>query len=68
MINEFDHVRIKSSGITGIVVDISTVNGKTNYEVESDEKGTPGGYGSENSWKLYSCKENEIEVIKNAGL
>ena len=63
MINEFDHVRIKSSGITGIVVDISTINGKTNYIIESDEKGVPGGWGEADSWKLFDCTADELEKL-----
>lgn len=64
MIELFTHVRIKETGITGIVVDIGTVRGKERFEVESDEKGTPGGYGDDDSWKLYGCVESELEVIE----
>ena len=41
MIDWFAHVRIKETGITGIVVDIHTVKGIERFEVESDEKGRP---------------------------
>ena len=64
MIEEYDHVKIKSSSITGVVVDISTVKGQTIFVVESDEKGVPGGYGSDDSWKLFDCLESEIEKIE----
>ena len=50
MIELFAHVRIKETGITGIVVDIGTVKGIERFEVESDEKGTPGGFGDDDSW------------------
>lgn len=63
MINEFDHVKIKSTGITGVVVDISIVAGKTIFVVESDNKGVPGGYGDDASWKLFDCFENDLEKI-----
>ena len=43
MIKLFDHVKIKETGITGIVVDVGEVKGEARYEVEADEKGTPGG-------------------------
>lgn len=59
MIKEFDHVRIKSSGITGVVVDISQITG--NIIVESDEKGVPGGWGESDSWKLFDCVESDLE-------
>lgn len=49
MIELFAHVRIKETGITGIVVDIGTVKGIERFEVESDEKGTPGGFGDDDS-------------------
>lgn len=61
MVNEYDRVRIKSTGITGIVVDISTVKGQKIFVVESDEKGVLGGYGSEDSWKLFDCFADDIE-------
>lgn len=59
MIQEFDHVRIKSSGVTGIVVDISKTTGR--IIVESDEKGVPGGWGENDSWKLFDCVESDLE-------
>ena len=64
MIELFAHVRIKETGITGIVVDIGTVKGIERFEVESDEKGTPGGFGDDDSCKLYGCVESELEVIE----
>ena len=45
MIDWFAHVRIKETGITGIVVDIHTIEGTEWFIVESDEEGTPGGFG-----------------------
>nr|DAP50757.1 MAG TPA: hypothetical protein [Caudoviricetes sp.] len=63
MIKLFDHVKIKETGITGIVVDIGEVKGEARYEVEADEKGTPGGYGDEGDWKLYGCRAAEIEKV-----
>lgn len=62
MIAEFDHVRIKSNGITGVVVDISDVTG--NIIVESDLKGVPGGWGENNSWKLFDCTADDLEKIE----
>lgn len=63
MIEEFDHVKIKKTGITGIVVDISVINGRRNVMVESDDKGVPGGWGSDDSWKLFDCTEDELERL-----
>ena len=61
---EFSRVRIKSTGITGIIVDISVINGIKNYIVESDEKGVPGGYGDDDDWKFFDCMEDELESIQ----
>lgn len=63
MLEEFDHVRIKKENITGEIIDVSVVDGKNAYIVESDEKGVPGGYGGEDSWKLFWCSEDELEKI-----
>ncbi|MBO5969499.1 MAG: hypothetical protein J6S14_13480 [Clostridia bacterium] len=63
MINEFDRVKIKNSGIAGVVVDIHDLNGKIICVVESDEKGCTGGYGSEAGWKLFDCEESELEKL-----
>lgn len=65
MIREFDHVRIKKTGVTGIVVDISNVGGIDRYIVESDEKGTPGGWwGAESDlWNLFDCVESDLERV-----
>ena len=62
MIKEFDHVRIVSSGVTGVVVDISKTTGV--IIVESDGKGVPGGWGEDDSWKLFDCVESDLEVVK----
>lgn len=61
MFELYDKVKIKSNMVVGTIVDKSDINGKTNYVVESDKKGTVGGYGGE--WKLYDCNENEIEKM-----
>ena len=64
MIEWFAHVRIKETGITGTAIDIRTVDGTEWFIVESDEEGTPGGFGEDDSWKLYDCVESELEVIE----
>lgn len=53
MINEFDHVKIKNSGETGIVVDIRETNGKF-FIVEKDADN-----------ELIDCKESDLEVMKS---
>ena len=56
---EFEKVRIKKTGLTGTIVDIS----RGLYIVESDVENPdiPGGYG--NRFLLFDCKESEIEHI-----
>lgn len=61
MFKLYDNVRIISNGITGTIVDISTINGKTNYVVESNTSNVSEGYGGK--WKLFDCTEIEIEKI-----
>jgi len=65
MIEEYEHVRIKKTGVTGIVVDISERAGKRYYIVESDEKGVPGGWweADKDAWSLFDCTEDELERI-----
>ena len=58
MMELYDHVKIKSSGVTGIIVDI--LNGR--YTVEADEErkaGDDSGYPGR--WPLYTCTSSEIE-------
>jgi hypothetical protein len=62
--NEYDKVRIKKTGIIGEIIDIyCPVVGETEYTVESDEKGVPGGWGDADSWKLFNCTADELEKI-----
>ena len=51
MIQEYDHVKIKNTGNTGIVVDIRNTNG-TYYLVERDGDS-----------ELIDCKADELEKI-----
>lgn len=57
----YDHVRIKSRGVTGIIVDIFhdrlTVEADNERE-SSDDSGYPG------QWPLYACSYDELEPIK----
>lgn len=57
----FDHVKIKSSGVTGIIVDITG----SRFTVESDQErkaGDDSGYPGR--WPLYTCSEDELEPIR----
>ena len=64
MFNEYDHVRIKKTGVSGEILDISIdKDGNSWYIVESDERGAPGGYGTEDSFKLYDCRAEDLERI-----
>ncbi len=65
MIGEYDHVRIKKTGITGIVVDISHAGKETIYIVESDDKGVSGGWWEANpdAWNMFDCTLDELEKI-----
>lgn len=51
MINEFDRVKIKSNGETGVVVDIRDTNGKF-FLVERDADN-----------ELIDCQEADLEAV-----
>lgn len=58
--NLYDHVKIKATGITGIIVDIH----KGRFTVESDEERKPGDEaGYPGRWPLYTCNETELETL-----
>lgn len=58
---EYDHVRIKATGVEGIIVDIATIKGKEVYTIEGDEK-VPCGNGNGEDWPLIQCSESDIEA------
>ena len=61
MIKEFDHVRIKSSGVIGDLIDL---NGE-DCIIETDQKGVPGGLWPEDkdAYSLIPCKLDDLEPI-----
>lgn len=61
--NLYDHVKIKKSGITGIIVDVSGTDAKS-YIVESDKEREPGDTsGYPGRWPLYDCVEADLELL-----
>ncbi len=61
MFELYDKVRIKKEMVTGIIVDISNIDGNPMYTIESDTEGLSKGYGGK--WKLFDCHEEDIEKI-----
>lgn len=57
-INEFDKVKVIGSGVTGIVVDICTIDGDTIFIVEDDK--LSGDKNGECYFKLHECLEHEL--------
>ena len=56
----FDHVLIRESGVSGIIVDI--VNGRFAVEADNERKeGDTGGYPGR--WPLYFCSLEELEPL-----
>ena len=68
MIKLYDVVRIKSTGITGIVTNISTTKGKTTYTVENNKRGRTGIPGARNdnddSFAIFECTKSDLESVK----
>ena len=57
----FDHVKIKSNRITGIIVDILD----DQFTVEADvERKVDDNSGYQSRWALYICTATELEPIK----
>lgn len=63
MFEEFDHVRINNSNVTGIIVDKVVVSGVTKYIIEGDALNEHAPYGGE--WPLYHCNEEDLSPIIN---
>ena len=62
MFEEFEHVRIISRNLPGIIVDKRITNGTAWYMVESDIPGPmEGGYGD--LWPLFDCTDADLERI-----
>ena len=67
MIKLYDVVRIKDSGITGIVTDISSAKGRTVYTVENNKRGRTGIPGARNddadSFAVFDCMKGKLEKV-----
>ena len=57
----FDRVKINSSGITGIIVDI--LDGQFTVEADEERK-VDDNSGYPSRWALYICTATELEPIK----
>lgn len=62
MFSDYESVRIKASGIEGIIVDIATIQGEKIYTIEGNIK-VPAENEAGEIWPLYQCKEDEIEMV-----
>ena len=63
MFKEYEEVRIKRNGVTGIIVDKTVRDGRNYYIVESNKKGPiEGGYGD--LWPLFDCEEEELQKLQ----
>lgn len=65
MIREYDFVKIKGTDITGAVIDIHTVNGKTMCYIDSDKRGNEGEHGYVLDWDLFYCELSDLEVVES---
>lgn len=62
MFKEYEKVRIKSSGIVGVIVDRIVRDGVVKYIVESDEE-NPGVKGYGDSFPLFDCVDEDLELV-----
>ena len=61
MMELYDKVKIKENNRTGIIVDITLIDGKEIFTIEDDiEKKDERG----RNWSLYQCERNEIELME----
>lgn len=61
MMELYDKVKIKRNNRTGIIVDITLIDGKEIFTTEDDiEKNDKSG----KNWLLYQCERNEIELME----
>ena len=71
MIKLYDVVRIKDSGITGIVTNINSAKGRTFYTVENNKRGKTGIPGARNddsdSFAVFDCMKGELEKVAGGG-
>lgn len=58
MFGEFENVKIKATGETGVIVDKYFRKNKAFYVIEGDhyDSSAPGGGG----WPIYDCAEEDI--------
>ena len=54
----FDHVKIKSSGKTGTIIDVRGESTKR-YMVEDDKESEAPGL---DRWPIYDCLEHDLEI------
>ena len=57
----YDKVKLKRNSITGIIVDITSIDGKEIFTIEDDVKRADK---NRTDWPLYQCERNEIELAE----
>ena len=59
-----DHVKVLKNGVVGKIIDVSVIDGETNYIVESDTEGEREDSDFMNArWPLYRCNEKDIAKV-----
>ncbi|MBR1553613.1 MAG: hypothetical protein IJ631_06360 [Schwartzia sp.] len=64
MFHEFENVKIKTTGMTGVIVDKYFRDDKPFYVIEGDiyNASAPGG----GEWPIYDCAEEDIVAFSPA--
>lgn len=59
-----DRVKVLKNGVVGEIIDISEINGVTNYIVESETEGEREDSDFMNArWPLYRCTKKDIAKV-----
>lgn len=64
MFEEYSRVRIKKTGVIGVIVDVAREEKPVRYLVESESEAiVPSNNVYASKWPLYECFEEELERI-----
>lgn len=66
MFEEFEQVKILSTGEIGTIVDKVIIDGQARYVVESDTYDNPSGKPYGGTWPLYDCVDADLARVQES--